>query len=147
MRSTAAAGAAVQRSASGVERMSPEDCVTFLTETTTVGRLAFHSSTGQQLLPVNFVFSGGRVYFKTSPDSTLAELAAGCGDVAFEIDHPDRLTQHGWSVLVKGKTREVSASDVDVAPHPPRPWAAGNRDILIELTPEQITGRRIRNVL
>jgi nitroimidazol reductase NimA-like FMN-containing flavoprotein (pyridoxamine 5'-phosphate oxidase superfamily) len=135
--------------------MSPQDCVTLLAGTTTFGRLAFESSTGQQLLPVNFVFRRGHVYFKTSPDSTLAELAAGCSDVAFEIDCPDRLTQHGWSVLVKGMTREVAAADVDLspeetnpwAPPAPRPWAPGAREVLIELAPEQITGRRIRNVL
>lgn len=88
------------RSASGIECMSQEDCVTFLTSTTTVGRLAFQSARGQQLLPVNFVFRQGRVYFKTSPNGVLAELAAGCPDVAFEIDYPDRMMQHGWSVLV-----------------------------------------------
>jgi hypothetical protein len=133
------------RSASGVEMMSPEDCVTFLSDTTTVGRLAFQSATGQQLLPVNFVFRQGRVYFTTSPDSVLAELAEGCDDVAFEIDYPDRLMQHGWSVLVKGATRKVSADDVDLSPREPRPWVPGVRDLLVELTPEQITGRRIRN--
>ena len=138
---------AVERSASGVEFMSPEDCVTFLAGTTTVGRLAFQSSDGQQLLPMNFVFRHGRVYFMTSPDSVLAELAAGCPDVAFEIDYPDRLLQHGWSVLVKGATREVAAADVDLSPRAPRPWAPGEREILIELTPAKISGRRIRNIL
>jgi uncharacterized protein len=142
-----------KRAASGIELMSAEDCVTLLAGTTTVGRLAFQSSTGQQLLPVNFVFRRGRVYFKTSPESTLFELAAGCTDVAFEIDHPARMTQHGWSVLVKGTSRQVAADDVDLspdaafpwAPPGPRPWAPGEREILIELTPEEITGRRIRN--
>jgi nitroimidazol reductase NimA-like FMN-containing flavoprotein (pyridoxamine 5'-phosphate oxidase superfamily) len=125
--------------------MSAEDCVEFLGGTTTVGRLAFRSSRGQHLLPVNFVYRCERVYFTTSPDSVLAELAEGRDDVAFEIDYPDRLLQHGWSVLVKGATRQVSPADVDLSPKAPRPWAPGARDILIELTPEQITGRRIRN--
>jgi nitroimidazol reductase NimA-like FMN-containing flavoprotein (pyridoxamine 5'-phosphate oxidase superfamily) len=96
------------RSPSGVEVMSPDDCVKFLGGTTTVGRLAFRSSAGQQLLPVNFVFRHERVYFTTSTDSILAELAEGCDDVAFEIDYPDRLMQHGWSVLVKGTTQKAS---------------------------------------
>lgn len=135
------------RSASGIECMSQDDCVTFLTSTTTVGRLAFQSEKGQQLLPVNFVFRHGRVYFKTSPDSVLAELAAGGPEVAFEIDYPSSLTQHGWSVLVVGKTREVDAADVDLSPRAPRPWAPGAREILIELTPSRITGRRIRNAV
>jgi nitroimidazol reductase NimA-like FMN-containing flavoprotein (pyridoxamine 5'-phosphate oxidase superfamily) len=133
------------RSPSGVEEMTLEDCMTFLGGTTTVGRLAFRSSEGQQLLPVNFVYRHDRVYFTTSPDSVLAELADGCDDVAFEIDYPDQLMQHGWSVLVRGTTTRVSAADVDLSPRAPRPWAPGNRDILVELTPERITGRRIRN--
>jgi nitroimidazol reductase NimA-like FMN-containing flavoprotein (pyridoxamine 5'-phosphate oxidase superfamily) len=134
-------------SASGVECMSREDCVTFLASTTTVGRLAFQSSKGQQLLPVNFVFRHGCVYFKTSPQSVLAELAAGCPDVAFEIDYPDRMSQHGWSVLVTGKAREVDAAEIDLSPRAPRPWATGVREVLIELTPNQISGRRIRNAV
>jgi nitroimidazol reductase NimA-like FMN-containing flavoprotein (pyridoxamine 5'-phosphate oxidase superfamily) len=125
--------------------MSAEDCKTFLAETTTVGRVAFCSSRGQQLLPVNFVYKRDHVYFATSPDSVLAELADGSDDVAFEIDYPDRMMQHGWSVLVKGTAKAVSATDVDLSPRAPRPWAPGARDILIELTPDQITGRRIRN--
>jgi len=135
----------VRWSASGIERMSPQDCITFLRETTTVGRVAWDSTHGQQLLPVNFVFRNGNVFFTTAPESVLVELAAGCADVAFEIDYPDRMTQHGWSVLVKGKTREVSVAEVDLSPRGPRPWAPGVRDILIELTPDHISGRRIRN--
>jgi len=146
MRKAQASGS-VQRSSSGVEVMSAEDCATFLAGTTTVGRVAFQSASGQQLLPVNFVFRQDRVYFRTSPESTLAELADGCEDVAFEIDYPDRLMQHGWSVLVKGSTREVAATDVDMSPRAPRPWVPGVRDVLIELTPQQISGRRIRNVI
>jgi nitroimidazol reductase NimA-like FMN-containing flavoprotein (pyridoxamine 5'-phosphate oxidase superfamily) len=133
------------RSPSGVELMSAEDCVTLLGDTTTVGRLGFRSSRGQQLLPVNFVFRNDRVYFTTSPESVLAELADGCDDVVFEIDYLDRLTQHGWSVLAKGTTKRVSPDDVDLSPRGPRPWAPGPRDLLVELKPEQITGRRIRN--
>ena len=147
MRKPTAPTVTAGRSASGVELMSQQDCVTFLTGTTTVGRVAFQSSSGQQLLPVNFVFRQGCVYFLTSPKSTLAELAAGCRDVAFEIDYPDRMTQHGWSVLVKGTTREVESADVDLSPREPRPWAPGTRRVLIELTPEHISGRRIRNIL
>lgn len=137
--------AAMPPSRSGIEVMSHEECLTFLAETTTVGRLAWRSSRGQQLLPVNFAFRNGRVYFVTSPNGILAELAEGCDDVAFEIDYPDRLMQHGWSVLVKGTTTTVSAADVDLSPRAPRSWSPAGRDLLIELTPDKITGRRIRN--
>jgi hypothetical protein len=141
----AEASPTTHRSPSGIELMSPEDCRTLLADTTNVGRVAFRSSNGQELLPVNFIFKRDRVYFMTSPKGVLAELADGRDDVAFEIDYPDRLMQHGWSVLVRGTTKKVSATYVDLWDKKPRPWAAGVRDILIELTPEEITGRRIRN--
>lgn len=135
------------RTPAQLETISLADCETLLTETTTLGRVAFTSSTGQQLVPVNYVFRNGRVYFRTTQHSVLAELAAGCSDVAFEIDYPDLMTQHGWSVLVKGSTAQVAADDVDLSPRGPRPWAPGTRDVLIELTPRQITGKRIRRAL
>jgi len=130
-----------------IEEMSPEDCVTLLAKTTNVGRVAFCSSDGQQLLPVNFVFQGDRLYFLTSSESTLAELANGCGDVAFEIDYADRMTQHGWSVLVRGATRAAVQGGLtdDLPFRSPRPWAPGTREVLIELVPGEIAGRRIRS--
>ena len=142
-------GESVPLSASGntMEPMSREECESFLAGVTTVGRLAFASASGQQLLPVNFVFRRGCVYFKTAADSVLAELADGTADVAFEIDHPGQMTQHGWSVLVKGRTRQVSPDDVDLEPREPHPWAPGDREILIELTPAEITGRKLQNRL
>lgn len=130
-----------------MEPMSREECESFLAGVTTVGRLAFASASGQQLLPVNFVFRRGRVYFKTATDSVLAELAVGSADVAFEIDHPGQMTQHGWSVLVKGRTQQVSPDDVDLGPRGPHPWAPGEREILIELEPDEITGRKLQNRL
>lgn|SRR5690349_19780602 len=142
-------GESIPLSASGnaMEPMSREECESFLAGVTTVGRLAFASTSGQQLLPVNFVFRHGCVYFKTATDSVLAELAGGSADVAFEIDHPGQMTQHGWSVLVKGRTQEVSPDDVDLEPRGPHPWAPGDREILIELSPDEITGRRLQNRL
>lgn len=129
-----------------IEEMSSEDCETFLAKTTTVGRVGFCSTTGQQLLPVNFVYRDGRLYFATSGDGVVSELASGCEDVVFEIDYADRMTQHGWSVLVRGETNAAKAGLAEEpAFRAPRPWAPGTRDVLIELIPREITGRRIRN--
>jgi len=129
-----------------IEEMSPEDCVAFLSKTSTVGRIAFHSSVGQQLVPVNFVFRDGCLHFATSPESVLAELASGCSDVVFEIDYPDRMTQHGWSVVARGETHAADTASAESAGgRLPHPWAPGKRDVLIEMVPREITGRRIRN--
>lgn len=131
------------RSPSGIEYLSTRDCETLLATTTTVGRLAFHARDGLQLLPVNFVYRNGCVYLKTSPDSVLAELALGSDEVVFETDHADEAKHVGWSVVVTGKARQVDDAEVDLFPGAPRPWASGRRDVLIEVTPNRISGRRI----
>jgi nitroimidazol reductase NimA-like FMN-containing flavoprotein (pyridoxamine 5'-phosphate oxidase superfamily) len=129
-----------------IEEMSPEDCAAFLAKTTTVGRIAFLSSVGQQLMPVNFAFRNGCLYFATSAESVLAELATGCRDVVFEIDYPDRMTQHGWSVVARGETHAADTASAESAGgRLPHPWAPGKRDVLIEMVPREITGRRIRS--
>jgi len=132
------------RSRSGIDLLSGKDCETLLASTTTVGRLAFHSSNGLQLLPVNYVYRNGCVYFRTSPDSVLVELADDCYEVVFEVDRGDELTHQGWSVVVRGKARAVDEAEVDLSPRGPQPWASGPRELLIEIAPDQITGRRIR---
>lgn len=132
------------RSPSGLEYLSTRDCETLLASATTVGRLAFRAREGLQLLPVNFVYRNGCVYLKTSPDSVLAELADGSDEVVFEIDHADESRHLGWSVVLTGKARQIEDLDVDLSPGGPRPWASGPRELLIEVTPNSITGRRIR---
>lgn len=132
------------RSTSGIEPLSAQDCETFLASMTVVGRVAFQSSDGLQLLPVNYAYRSGCVYFRTAADGVLAELADGCSEVVFEIDRADELTHQGWSVVVRGKARGVDDADVDLSPRGPQPWAADRRDVLIEVTPNQISGRRIR---
>jgi nitroimidazol reductase NimA-like FMN-containing flavoprotein (pyridoxamine 5'-phosphate oxidase superfamily) len=132
------------RSPSGIEILSARDCETFLANTTTVGRLAFRSSRGLQLLPVNYVYRNGCVYFKTSPKSLLAELSDGCSEVVFETDRADEHTHLGWSVVLRGKARAVDPGEVDLSPRGPNPWAAGPREILIEIAPDHVTGRTIR---
>src|SRR5688572_17969304 len=64
-----------------------------LMDTTTVGRLAFMADDGIVILPVNFLVHEERIYVRTEPGSTIASLADGNDDVAFEIDYHDDLNQ------------------------------------------------------
>ena len=46
-----------------------------------VGRIAWHASTGLQLLPISYAWHDGQIVFRTSPQGVLAELArAGTSD-------------------------------------------------------------------
>jgi nitroimidazol reductase NimA-like FMN-containing flavoprotein (pyridoxamine 5'-phosphate oxidase superfamily) len=132
-----------EASGSGLQTIPPDICMQLLADTTTVGRVGFRDENGQQLVPVNFVYRDDCIYFRTSARGFLARLGSGDSDVAFEIDHIDLLTQTGWSVLAKGETKE--ARDVsDLGPEWLRPWAGGDRSVIIRLTPHSVTGRRVR---
>lgn len=125
--------------------LSEQECYGLLS-TTTVGRVAFVATTGQQLLPVNFQYIDGVVYFQTSPDSILAEMAGGMDDVAFSVEYREELFQTGWSVVVSGVTAGVEDSllaDRVRSVARLRPWAPGDRTLVIALTPRQITGRKV----
>ena len=48
-----------------------------------------------------------RVVFRTAWTSSLASLGAGAR-VGFEADHADQVAESGWSVLVRGRLRDVT---------------------------------------
>lgn len=117
-----------------------------LMDTTTVGRLAFASDDGIVILPVNFLVHEERIYVRTEPGSTIASLADGNDDVAFEIDYHDDLNQSGWNVLVKGTAAIAETLEGERALASTGrlgPWAPGNRSLIIKVTPRTLGGRRV----
>ena len=117
-----------------------------LLDTTTVGRLAFTTDDGIVILPVNFLVFEERIYLRTEPGSTIAALADGRNDVAFELDYHDDLNQSGWNVLVQGSTAAAGTLEGERALASTGrlgPWAPGNRSLVIGLKPRTITGRRV----
>src|SRR5258708_12006697 len=66
--------------------------------------------------------------------------------VGFDVDHLDDVLGEGWSVLLSGTARVITdpaelrrAIALGI-----EPWAGGERDVYIRLTPSQITARRLR---
>ena len=130
---------------SSMNVIDERECI-ILFSTTTVGLVAFVSAAGQQLLPVNFAAIDGMIYLRTSDDSSLAELATGMDDVALGIVHHSTSTRDGWNVTVQGTTAAVIdplelSRVLGVAKL--RPWAPGERDVVVVLTPRSIGGRRV----
>jgi nitroimidazol reductase NimA-like FMN-containing flavoprotein (pyridoxamine 5'-phosphate oxidase superfamily) len=110
-----------------------------------VGRIAWRAADGIHILPVTFIWYENTVVFRTSPYGVLSELVHEA-DVAFEIDHVDEQTHSGWSVVVRGRARATAEPEelrrlwrLD----DPVPWAAGTRNLFIQITPSLITGRRV----
>jgi len=124
--------------------ISPTRCMELLSSQG-IGRVAWHSTNGLQILPVTYAFYDGTIVFRTSPNSVLADLS-NLSEVVFEIDEIDQRGHQGWSVVARGpaqavaEPREVSRllSEAGVVP-----WAPGSRNLLIQITPAKVTGRTV----
>lgn len=110
-----------------------------------VGRVVVDDGRGPAVFPVNYVSTGGEVAYRTSPDSGPANAAGH--ETAFEVDHIDEAFSRGWSVLVVGEAEAVTAPEtvrrLEEHGSVTSPWAGGQRDMWIAVTPGRVTGRRI----
>jgi uncharacterized protein len=124
--------------------IAPARC-TELLSTQSVGRVAWHGPEGLQILPVTYVYYDGSIVFRTSPDSVLSDWSSST-DVVFEIDEIDQRNHRGWSVVASGRAEAVEEpqevnrllTDAGVVP-----WAPGDRNVLIQITPKKVTGRTV----
>jgi nitroimidazol reductase NimA-like FMN-containing flavoprotein (pyridoxamine 5'-phosphate oxidase superfamily) len=108
-----------------------------------VGRLGFVRDGQPVILPVNYVVDGETIVFRTGAGTRLDALRDA--RVAFEVDAVDTEHRTGWSVLVQGRAREVTASDeLDyLARARLAPWAGGEKAHWIRIVADTVTGRRI----
>lgn len=106
-----------------------------------LGRLATGVHGEIDIFPVNFVFDGNDVIFRTAPGTKLLELTINA-DVAFEIDGYD--DTEAWSVVVKGVAHEIEEqSEIDVAEGLPlTPWIPTLKYRFVRVVPSRLTGRR-----
>lgn len=126
-------------------KLTETECHDLLHETT-LGRIAFVNAEGQQLIPVNFIYVDGLIYFRTAYSSMLSSLAQGHDDVAFGAEKSEDATHRGWNVTVRGSARRVEdratinkiLGNLDLVP-----WAGGVRSTVIEVRPRFFAGRRI----
>jgi transcriptional regulator with XRE-family HTH domain len=111
-----------------------------------IGRIAFSTTSGPMVLPVNFAVVEGTIVIRTG-DGTMIDGHAD-EPVAFEVDHIDEALCQGWSVLVRGRAHRVA--------HPAElqhmrrdatiwPWPGGDRDVYVRIIPDRISGRRIES--
>ena len=111
-----------------------------------IGRIAFGTTSGPVVLPVNFAVVAGTIVDQDG----RGHLIDGHADeqVAFEVDHIDEALSQGWSVLVRGMAHHVA--------HPAElqnvqrdasiwPWPGDDRDVYVRIIPDTITGRRIES--
>ncbi|MDQ4488688.1 pyridoxamine 5'-phosphate oxidase family protein [Sinomonas sp. ASV486] len=121
-----------------------EQCWSLL-GSTGIGRFAFVDDGRVAVYPVRYLVHSGALYFRTTPDGTVAR-GLPQGGVALQLDAADPATQSGWSVLVSGRAEAVHDSDELTAlfgEMVEEPWAGGVRDHFVRIDADRLTGRRV----
>jgi nitroimidazol reductase NimA-like FMN-containing flavoprotein (pyridoxamine 5'-phosphate oxidase superfamily) len=130
-----------------LEVLSPDVCWQHLARRV-VGRVGFDLGHGPRIHPVNYRLDGETIVLRTTDGTELARFVElfGAGSLmAFEVDEIDYGWQTGWSVLVEGRAEGVDDPDELHRLHAawPRPWASGDRNLMIRVTPVAVTGRQL----
>ncbi|QIK73405.1 pyridoxamine 5'-phosphate oxidase family protein [Propioniciclava coleopterorum] len=115
-----------------------DECLRLLGEGT-IGRVAWVSSRGLQVLPVSYTLVGDAVVFTVAEGTILGELSRPT-KVAFEVDDLDTQTATGWSVLAQGETTPF-AGDKEALKS--LPWVPGHQDIPIAVELSFLAGRSV----
>ena len=120
--------------------LTARECFDLLA-TQDVGRVAFSEHAMPTIRPVNFVLDNGDIVIRTGTSGSISRLTSEV--VAFEVDHFDRHSHTGWSVVVLGKVHPVTDVDdlVRLADPQHRPWPAGDRSHFLRIPVDIISGR------
>ncbi len=119
------------------QRLEDDECE-HLVRNATVGRVAWLSRLGLQVLPVTYTVMERNLYFRTAAKSILADFGEPT-EVAVQIDDIDQDTASGWSVLVQGEARITDLEPDQL----PEPWAPGERRTVVVIAPKRYSGRAV----
>ncbi|MGO9876985.1 MAG: pyridoxamine 5'-phosphate oxidase family protein [Acidimicrobiia bacterium] len=105
-----------------------------------LGRVAVNLADDLVILPVYYAVMDDDIVFRTAPGTKL-DAASLNARVAFEVDG----VAPGWSVLVRGRAEEVRDRDAQVHARSllGHDWPAGEREQIVRVRVERISGRRL----
>jgi nitroimidazol reductase NimA-like FMN-containing flavoprotein (pyridoxamine 5'-phosphate oxidase superfamily) len=125
----------------GAELLDDDQCLALLAATS-FGRVGVTIGALPVILPVNFAVHDGDIVFATRTGTKL-RAAVRQAIIAFEVDAIDPATRSGWSVLAVGSCGEVTdpalCSELQSCLDP----YLAERDHVVRMTPEFLSGRRI----
>jgi nitroimidazol reductase NimA-like FMN-containing flavoprotein (pyridoxamine 5'-phosphate oxidase superfamily) len=131
----------------GFEILGRAQCLSLLSEAT-LGRVAVTIGALPAIFPVNFCMVAGQVVFRSGEGTKLTAALSGT-IVAFEADWASEPDGEVWSVQIVGPSRVVDPAADRVAAELAalKSWAPVPRRYLVKITPERISGRRLRSRL
>ena len=126
----------------GLEILSPEQCDDLIRRHT-LGRVAVTVAALPAIFPVNYAVRDGQIIFRTG-EGTKLQAAVARAVVAFQIDHFDRSSASGWSVMALGMAEEITEPDEleSLEGLELLPFAGGARSYFVKIHPEFVSGRR-----
>jgi len=126
-----------------LETLSPDGCLSLLSEAG-VGRVGVSVGAIPEIFPVVYCLVDGTIMFRTG-EGTKLHAATRHTVLAFEVDQFDDEVLHGWSVLVVGRSDEVTdRKRINVARLLlPDSWVPADRYHVVSIAPDRVTGRRI----
>lgn len=124
--------------------LSRQDCARLL-NAGVAGRVALGTPTGPHIVPVNYVVHGESILLRTAAYSLLGTYGRDA-QLCFEVDQLDHELERGWSVVVRGRAAFVDDQEElaeIIRTWAPRPWAAGQRHLVVRIPWSEVTGRRL----
>ena len=129
-----------------LDSIERDECLVLL-RSQSIGRLAVadHGYYPPHIVPVNFTVDDECVVFRSNPGLKFKLSILAQHSVSFEVDSIDEAGRMAWSVVVQGRAELLSKEEAAAVPLGPlQPWAPGERQEWVRITPFTITGRRLR---
>jgi nitroimidazol reductase NimA-like FMN-containing flavoprotein (pyridoxamine 5'-phosphate oxidase superfamily) len=131
-----------------IEELSRQDCFDLLAQET-VGRLVYIDDLGPVAEPVNYAIVGETIVLRVEGGSKRQAMAQTT--LAFEVDHIVTDDRSGWSIVIRGRGKEVPLEDVPALLHefrqmgvePPLPLPSGVHKVWLRITITSLSGRRL----
>ena len=125
----------------GLDLIGSDTCVELL-RAHSFGRVGVTIADEPVILPVFYALVDGEVVFRTDPGTKLIAAVLETR-VAFEVDD----AASGWSVLVVGHAHEMRSPSPALTGAQSRLddyWPSGERERVVRIEVEKITGRRLQ---
>jgi len=127
----------------GLEVLDRAECLARLSRGG-VGRLGFVGADSTlAILPVNFAVWDDEIVIRARAGGAIHGVGEIGAAVAFEIDELDPAYHGGRSVLFRGHARLFADSRPPAGAAVPPAWANNDADVIVCVSTEEVTGRRI----